>query len=259
MTEQTQQIDQGTQQTAQPAAWYSEDQKAYVEAKGWKAPTDAISSYINHEKLFSADRAGRTIVMPKDEADVEGRKAFLAKLGVPESPDKYQFDLPNAKGPEEIAFVASMFHEADVPLTAANKIMTKLAEYTKQTEEAEALQAQAESTKQLEAVKAEWGDKFDQNSEFAKRFLRASGWDDDKISKYEQAFGTAQMLKDFHSWGSKIGEQSFEKGNNTGGFADRSALQAQMNELRMKRVNNQIGQDQYLAEADRLGKLIDAA
>lgn len=248
-------IQQQSDQNSQP--WYPQEQREYVESKGWKAPAELLSSYTNLEKLIGADRVGRTIVMPKDETDLEGRKAFLAKLGVPESPDKYGLELPNAKGPEEVAFVAKMLHEADVPLTSAHKIMKALTDWTKQNDEAEALQAQAASQKELDAVKAEWGDKFDQNSEFARRFLRASGWDDDKISKYEQAFGTAQMLKDFHSWGSKISEPTFDKGGS--GFADRSALTAQMNELRMRRVNNQIGQDEYLAEADRLGKLIDAA
>ena len=40
-----------------------------VKAKGWKGPADALLSYQNLEKVFGADKAGRTILAPKSEVE----------------------------------------------------------------------------------------------------------------------------------------------------------------------------------------------
>ncbi|MET0659134.1 MAG: hypothetical protein ABW110_13365, partial [Steroidobacteraceae bacterium] len=74
--------------------WFPEAHKSLVETKGFKSVEDVFNWGINAEKLIGLDRAGRTVVLPKDEADVEGRKAYYAKIGVPESADKYELPLP---------------------------------------------------------------------------------------------------------------------------------------------------------------------
>ncbi|HQQ71498.1 MAG TPA: hypothetical protein PLL92_14465, partial [Alicycliphilus sp.] len=74
-----------------PAPWFSSFQdagvKSWAESKGFKDPETAVASAWNLEKLIGADRNGRTVVLPKYDKDVEGIKAFRAKLGVPDSPD----------------------------------------------------------------------------------------------------------------------------------------------------------------------------
>jgi hypothetical protein len=111
----------GTETT--PAPWYSEASKPLVEAKGWKTADEAIGAYTNLEKLIGADRAGRTIVKPKDDKDAEGIKAYRAALGVPDSPDKYELPAPSGDGGGDLAKAASQwFHEAGIPREAAHKV-----------------------------------------------------------------------------------------------------------------------------------------
>jgi hypothetical protein len=63
---------QGNQAYAQEQEWYSglpEETRGLAEVKGWKSPADAIQSYANLEKMLGADKAGRGLVMPKEDAD----------------------------------------------------------------------------------------------------------------------------------------------------------------------------------------------
>ena len=52
-----------------------------VKAKGWKGPADALLSYQNLEKVFGADKAGRTILAPQSDDDADGWRH--ADLGWP--------------------------------------------------------------------------------------------------------------------------------------------------------------------------------
>jgi hypothetical protein len=137
--------------------WYPEAHKSIVETKGWKTPGDALESYVNLEKLIGADKAGRTVVLPKDENDVEGRKAFYAKLGVPESADKYELPLPDGDSDELAKAAADWFHKAGVPKTAAQQITKAWNDHisgmVKAQEEAEKAQADTE----LAQLKSTWG------------------------------------------------------------------------------------------------------
>ena len=62
------------------AGFQNAEAKTFVESKGFKDPESLVTSYANMEKLLGADRAGRTVVLPKDANDAEGLKAFRAKM-----------------------------------------------------------------------------------------------------------------------------------------------------------------------------------
>ena len=112
--------DQAEGQGGGAAAWYGDAHKDIVGAKQWQDPDSVIESYVNLEKLFGADKAGRTIVIPKDENDQEGLKAFRAKIGVPEAPEAYELGDTNfAKA------ASSWFLETGVPKSAAQALAKK--------------------------------------------------------------------------------------------------------------------------------------
>jgi hypothetical protein len=67
-----------------PAAWtgpLDDAGRALVAAKGWRGPGDVVQSYANLEKLMGADRAGRTVVPPKDGDAAEAFDAFYDRIG----------------------------------------------------------------------------------------------------------------------------------------------------------------------------------
>lgn len=243
------------------AAWYPEPAKDYVANKGWKAPADAITAYQSLETLFGADKAGRTLVLPKDDKDTEGMKAFRAKLGVPESADKYELPVPSGQEGDNLTKVASTwFHEAGIPKAAAQAITTKWNAHIEQLIKDGEKAAQTESHAQLEKLKGEWGAEFDQKAEYARRFLKAAGWDDTKMKRYEEAFGTAAMLKDFFQWGSKVGEPGFATGNGGGGFTpSKEAIQTKIKALREQRIAGQVSEKEFHAQMAILGPQSEAA
>lgn len=248
-----------------PAPWFSDEQKPFVETKGWKAPGDAITSFQNLEKLFGADKAGRTVVMPKDDKDVEGIKAFHAKLGVPESADKYELPIPDGDKGEFAKTAADWFHKAGVPKTAAQAVAKNWNEFITGIVQKEQADAVAASQQELTQLKTTWGAEFDKNSEFARRFLRAAGWDDAKVKIYEETFGTAQMLKDFHGFGSKFQEGGFAGSGGTDPTfgVSKQAAQSKLEEIRKDRAEGKINDAQWKggkqAEYEKYAQIVAAA
>lgn len=240
--------------TASP--WFGEPHKAFVESKGWKTADDAITSYANLEKLVGADRAGRTLVLPKDDKDVEGLKAFRAKLGVPDKEDDYQLPFPQNESGDFAKVASKWFHAQGIPKTAAQAIAKEWNTYFEGMMKAEGDRLKTESETQLNALKGEWGQEFDQRAEFARRFLKASGWDDAKVQRYEQTFGTAQMLKDFHGWGSKTGEHGFAEGEGGGGGSGfgmtPASARAKLDELREQRIAGKITEKDFHAQMEKM-------
>ena len=240
------------------AGFQNAEAKTFVESKGFKDPESLVTSYANMEKLFGADRAGRTVVLPKDDSDVEGLKAFRSKLGVPDTADKYDLPVVEGQEPEFAKAAAGWFHARGVAPAAAREIFGDFNKYIGEMVKSDQMAAQAESTKQLEAVKGEWGQKFDENAEVARRYVKAAGLTEEQLSAVEGALGTATFLKTFHTMGKAMGEASFAGGGNGGFTGDRGALAQQMNDLRNRRIEGKIGEQEYLAEADRIGKLLAA-
>lgn len=133
------------------------DTKGWLASKNFPDAEKALMSYRNLETLFGADKAGRTLVLPKDDSDADGWKALNSKLGVPESADGYKLPMPEGVDDGFAKTAAKWFHEAGVRPAAASKIAeqwnTFVAEQVKLGEQAD----KAESEKQMAALEKEWG------------------------------------------------------------------------------------------------------
>lgn len=256
----------GTTQTsagagsAASAPWYAgieqPDLKGWVESKGFKDPASVAESAWNLEKLLGHQQAGRTVVWPKDENDADGWKAVRSRLGVPERPDDYK--IPDAlKDDPLIGAFRELAHGAHVPGAAFEKIVTSMLEKAEALAQQEEATFKSKSASELEALKAEWGNEFDQKAEYARRFLRAEGWDDAKIATYEKTFGTATMLKDFFSWGSRTAEQAYVPGKG-GGAAGKAEISAKIQQLREDRLAGKVTDNDFHAQMQTLGAQLEA-
>lgn len=237
MTEQTT-TDTTTTTTASP--WYGadagDDIKGFVELKGWDAPTKAIASYRELEQFVGADKAGRGVVWPKDETDVEGWKAINAKLGVPETPDAYKLPVPEGGSADFAKAIAPVMHK----LGLSAKQAEGLAQYVNQFEAEQASRFETESKARAEQeiakFKADLGAAYGPTVELGKRAAKTFGVTDEQFSALEESLGLKGTVELFAAIGKKLGEDTFVgDGTLVGGDVSPQAASVRLEQLRNDR------------------------
>lgn len=134
---------------APAASWMDslgDDQKGYVENKGWKDPAEVLSSYQNLEKLRGVPEE-QLLRWPDNPDDPEAMAPVYAKMGRPEAPDQYTNILGDGFDDGVFAAAAAQAFDVgvgDVQFQAMQKVMA---------EQAQALQ-EAQDTQSAEAFDA---------------------------------------------------------------------------------------------------------
>lgn len=194
----------------------ADEVKGFVQTKGWKGPADVIGSYQNLEKLLGADKAGRAIVPPKDDAPAEEWAAFYGKLGRPETPDGYKIPVPDGGNPEFAKAAAGKFHELGLNAKQAQG----LAEWhngvvTEQIQSQEAAFEQ-QSAVDLQDLQKSWGKDFEANSELARRARREAGLTEAEGKAMERALGLKKAAEVFSFLGKQFAEAPMKGGEGAG-------------------------------------------
>ena len=165
-------------------AGLSEENRSLVEAKKWdQDPNTLVKGYRELEA-----HAKTALVPPKEDASPEDWDAFHAKLGRPDTPDGYEFKLPDGV-PENMPYddtfktqFQNWAHEAGLTSKQAAIVHDRYLQeaansYTKMVEDT----AQQVTSAHDELVK-KWGDKespgYQRNVELAQRAIRQLGGDE---------------------------------------------------------------------------------
>ena len=149
------------------------EHKSLVEAKGWKSPADALTSYAELERTLGANK----LAVPDKDAGPEDWDKVYSALGRPEAADKY--DLGDFKPPEGLPWnpevqtaMLGVMHQAGLNSRQAQTLIAGYAETQAKAWQAfNAGQAQALETAQGE-LRSEWGGKFDEKIELANRVAK---------------------------------------------------------------------------------------
>jgi len=197
-------------------------------------------SYLDLNRAFSS-RSMADAPVPGDDA---GRRAVLAKLGAapPESPDKYNLpDKPSAKA------MRDTFHKHGLSAKQAEGLFADIdgAEQRATTERKARMDTRArEST---DALRREWGAKFDAEMEQAKRgfehFLP------EPVRQYLEATGAVhipEMTKLFNQLGRALKEGTMLTGAGAAGSLNSAAaIKAERTkiETEMTAMQKQVGFD----------------
>jgi hypothetical protein len=272
-------VDAGAQALSQAAAaaapaaaandaWWAkienQDVRTWAEAKQYADPVKAAEAHYNLEKLLGFEKAGRTLVVPGENATPEEIKAFQQKLGVPESADKYEIPVPAGMDDTFAKEAKGWFHEAGIPAPAAAKLAEKWNAYMESAEQQAEQQFIAQSENDFNSWKAEQGAAYDQNLELYKRacaqFIPADNLEQrkDLVSKIERAIGTATFMKMMASVGSGLAEHKMVGGGEGGLVLTPAQAQQRINELRSNKDWSTAylqGDKQKLAEMENLQKL----
>lgn len=256
-----------------PTGWW--DTVKDPEVKGWlgnkKFPDaeTALKSYWGIERLMGADKAGRTVMLPKDDADEAGWKALSTRLGVPEKADGYKLPVPEGANDGFSKTAAEWFHQAGVPPRAANKVAENWNKWVGEQVAAGELAEKAESEKQMGALAQEWGGDFTAKRELAQRgyreFAKQFGLDDKAaMEKAESVLGAANLTKFFAGLGSMNAESSFAGADNKGGFGiTPQDAQREVDQITADRTAGKINDARWRTESlprmQKLGQVIAAA
>ncbi len=225
--------------------WYSgfenADVKNWTQAKGFKDPAALAESAWNLEKLLGHEKAGRTVVIPGDDAPAEEVAAFRAKMGIPEKADDYMSVIKVPEGqPDTFAKeAANWFHEAGIQPKQAAILAEKWNTYQATIGQQQTQQSAADSDRQFGEVVASWGKDADANLELGKRaatqFLPAKDAAERQaiLGKLEGAIGTKAMLEMFANIGRGLGEHKVHSNGDPGGLGMSPAeAQAKINSLK---------------------------
>jgi hypothetical protein len=191
----------------------------YIKNKGWTGPQDVVKSYQGAEKLIGRD-PNTLLAIPRAD-DPAAFRAAMGRLGMPETPDKYDFG-PAAGGAKRDAgfetWAKTTFHEAG--LTAAQAKAT-VAAYEKYGADQAAKQA-GDYKLGVAAAKAElqneWRGGFERQMNAASTAIRALGFTAEMVDGLEAAIGYGPTVKLFAGLGKKLGEDGFVSGTSQPGF-----------------------------------------
>lgn len=175
-----------------PADWLStldDDGKKYVEAKGFKAPADALAALKGYEP--------------------------------PESADKYELPIPDGESDEFAKSVAPIFHKAGLSTAQAktlaegwNELQSSQRKQMAEQQEAAERESAALAERQQSELKREWGEKFDGNVELSRRAIRAgmaaSGMTEDAAAAMIDSMEKAHGFGFVHKFFSALGQPSAE-------------------------------------------------
>lgn len=261
----TQETNNPSQTPAPPTNWYGEIPADKAELRNWiankqfKDQLTALESYHNFEKLQGIP-SEHLLRLPKD-GDAEGWGKLWGRLGRPETHDQYELPLPEGDDGSLAKEAAKWFHEQGVSKAAAQGITKKwndhIAAIVKQQTEA----AQADSMRQLNDLKTEWGNDYEKHAELSRRarntIAKDAGFSDDDINNLESSIGTAKMLKLFAKLGGTTTEHPFasnaERPNGFGLTPDMA--RTQLDEARVKRIKGELSDEQWNKIIDRFGPI----
>jgi len=207
----------GNENENEAKAWYdvegvTDEQKGFVQNKGWDDPLKALTAYQELEK-FQGVPADQLIKLPKDITEAGALDEVYTRLGRPEKPEDYaEFEVPEGAAVDtgRMEFATKMAHGLGLNQAQRDAMISATMEYEGAIIEESAKQLEIEQSGQLEALKKEWGSAYAEREELGRRTVRAGlpeGVDkEEALNKIEQAIGTANMLKMFANLGEQIGE-----------------------------------------------------
>lgn len=232
----------------------------HAQNAGWKSPVDAARDHRNLEKLLGADRAGRTVVLPKDDATPAEWSDFYGKLGRPGTPDDYKLPVPAGADPAFAKVASAKFHELGLPAKSAQALATWWNEQAAASQAAADAKEQEALGQEHAALAKDWGNEAPMRRELAKRAATQLGLDEAAIDALEKVGGYSKTMKALAKMGDLMREHGAEGLGEMGSFgmtpegakARRTQLMADKDWRAKAMVNNSA----EWAELQKLDKLI---
>lgn len=196
----------------------NDENKEFVAGRAWGSADVAINSYREYQKLFTADKAGRTVHLPSGPEDEDGRNALFAALGRPANAEEYGFEPPEGMLPDDVSWWKTTMHKHGLSADQAKGVF---ADYTSEgatRTEAETLEANQTAAAHQAALQKEYGNALPAKQMLAKKALVKFGGEG--ADAFVSLLGDAASFKFLVSVGDALSEDSgvFDGELTKGGF-----------------------------------------
>lgn len=255
-----------------PPAWYSgfEDPelRGFAELKGWKDPATAVGSYRQLEQHIGVPPE-RLLKLP-EKADAPEWAGIREKLGFapPATAADYKLPVPDGVDPGFAAKASEWFHKAGVPREMAVALAEQQNAFVAEQMAADSARIQAEDEADMTSLKSEWGARFDESSELARRAAKEvgalTGLNQEALDNMEASMGPRAFLKLWAAIGSKTqGEAPLHGSSEAGtGLMSPDVAKARLAALKadpgfFKRWND--GDAQAIAQFENLSRIAAGA
>lgn len=207
--------------TEQPApqaapAWIDQidpEWRDSIAARGLKDTNTLAKSYHHLVRLHGKNP--HVVAIPDDASNDEQRAEFYKAIGVPESPDKYEINVPEGieKDEEFLNGYKGVAHKLGLTPAQVKGVADYYHEKIGGKQEASAAQVRAQQENDLQSLKQEWGSAYDSKLSQGRAAVAQLGIDDQLLGQLELALGTKGVITFFQNIGSKIGEDKFVSGD----------------------------------------------
>lgn len=191
-----------------------------MKAKQYANPAVASVAYANLNKLQNGNDG--VIALPPKDATPEQLQAFdktlRTKLGVPETPDKYDFKAGENADPKFVEFGKTMFHKIGIPPAKAQEFVDEWNKFVG-TQKAETLAAETQRNDQeVTALETRWGAELPVNLAAGRSAMQQLGLSADLVDRIESKVGTAAVVELLATIGKKTSEAGWQgSGGGNGG------------------------------------------
>lgn len=151
-----------------------DDLKQNEAFKDFKTVGDFAKHHLDVSKKAGDLEGKLKDYVPKlpDNASDEDRGLYYDALGRPKQPSEYEFDGEDKNAPEWTNQWKQTFHKHGLTKTQANALSKEWNGAIQKMVEAHNAKIKTEITQAETALKSEWGDKFSENVELAKRLYQ---------------------------------------------------------------------------------------
>jgi hypothetical protein len=206
------------------------EDRTFLEGKYPGGLGELTKAYRNLEKHLGVPR--EKLMRLPDDGDAAGWAEFYGRTGRPEKPEGYGVEGADAE-------LLTRAHAAGLSTAQVKALATYLGERqaaeATRAEEARAQQGQLDE----QALRTEWGAKFDENIIAGKRGAQALGLDAAALDRLEAGMGTRGMLEHLARIGRGLGEQGFVGSENgAGGGASGFGMTPQAAQLKFTELSN---------------------
>lgn len=208
-----------SQPASQPTgAWFEKPEfqeiTAWAKTRGYDLNSEnlvaeALKGQYNSEKLIGLDRAGRTIVKPKEGATPEEFGEFYNQLGRPATPEEYKIPT-ELKGDPVAEGFAKFAHENGYLPEQFEGALKFVHEQAALVEEQQAQEREVKAQQDVDALKSEWGQEFELRAETSRRAARELGLSKEETMELENALGVRKTAELFFQIGKNIMEPTAE-------------------------------------------------